>query len=251
MDWREFRERYAPGRPLVVAHRGVPVTMPENTLASFRLALQQGANALETDLRFSADDQIILHHDPTLERTTDGRGVVRDKTLAELKQLRTRKRDGTLTNEPIPTLLELIEMTNAEVPLLLELKDPLFLNPSHARALADLLASTGMTDKVALMSFHFEHVQSVAQVDADLAIGYISALNPIPMRGAQLLGPWWPLLLLNPFYALWGHAQGSIVAPLDPTPEGRIGIYKFFNVDALLADNPATVLAEVALIYGK
>lgn len=249
MDWREFRHRFAHGRPLVVAHRGVPVRCPENTLASFALALKQGANALETDLRFSADDQIVLHHDATLERTTNGAGAVRAHTLTELKRLRTRKRDGTLTEEPIPTLLELIESTGAQTPLLLELKDPLFLEPSHARALADLLSSTGMTDQVALMSFHFEHVQAVARADPALAIGYISALNPIPRRHARLLGPWWPLLFLNPLYVGWGHRLGSIVAPLDPTPESRVWLYKLLNVDALLADDPASVLAAVARAY--
>ncbi len=106
-----------------------------------------------------------------------------------------------------------------------------------------------MSDKVALMSFHFAHVQSVALADPNLAIGYISALNPIPRRHARLLGPWWPLLLVNPFYALWGHAQGSIVAPLDPTPESRVWLYKLLNVDALLADNPAAVIAAVDKAY--
>lgn len=249
MDWREFRSRFGEGRPLVVAHRGVPVSCPENTLASFALALQQGANALETDLRFTADDQIVLHHDATLERTTNGTGAVRAHTLTQLKTLRTRKRDGTLTDEPIPTLLELIELTGAKVPLLLELKDPLFLEPTHAMALANMLASTGMSEQVALMSFHFEHVQSVAAADPKLAIGYISALNPIPRRHAKLLGPWWPLLLINPFYALWGHAQGSIVAPLDPVPEARVPLYKLLNVDALLADDPAAVIAAVDKAY--
>lgn len=251
MDWRDFRERFAPGRPLVVAHRGVPVVCPENTLASFALALTQGADALETDLRFTADDQIVLHHDATLERTTNGSGAVRSHTLAQLKQLRTRTRDGELTDEPIPTLLDLIEMTGGRTPLLLELKDPLFLEAGHARVLADLLASTGMSGSVALMSFHFEYVQSVALADPTLQIGYISASNPLPRRHARLLGPWWPLLLVNPFYVAWGHRLGSIVAPLDPTPEARIWLYKLLNVDALLADNPATALDAVTRAYAQ
>jgi glycerophosphoryl diester phosphodiesterase len=79
MDWDTFREeRRRAGRPFVVAHRGAQLAEPENTLRAFLLALVQGADALETDLRFTADDQLILFHDPTLERTTEGAGPVRD-----------------------------------------------------------------------------------------------------------------------------------------------------------------------------
>lgn len=237
---------FAPkGRPMVVAHRGVPVTLPENTLASFALALEQGADALETDLRFTADDQIVLHHDVDLGRTTKGEGFVNDKTLAEMQDLQTRGRDKVWTNHRVPPLLELIALTQAQVPLLLELKDPKFLEEKYARILVDLLRSTGMAEKVALMSFHFDHVQSVARYAPECAVGYISALNPIPKRGAKLLGAWWPLLFLNPFYVLWGRAMGAVVAPLDPTPEGRIWYYKLLGVDALLADNPASVLSRL------
>ena len=96
-----------------------------------------------------------------LERTTTGSGPLAARTLAELKQLYTRNRDGTLSEERIPTLLELIAASGAQTPLLLELKDPLFLEPSHAAALAQTLAATGMTQRVALVSFHFDYVQAV------------------------------------------------------------------------------------------
>ena len=245
MHWRDFRTTYAHGRPLVVAHRGVPVSRPENTLASFRLALEMGANALETDLHFSADDQIVLHHDPTLERMTDGSGPVRGRTLAELKQLRTRMPDGAWVNEPISTLLELITLTNSAVPLLLELKDPLFLDEKYARILAELLAATGMTDKVALVSFHFDYVLSVERVAPGLPIGFITMDEALPKLGAQLQGPYWPLLQQNPEYVKQAHDLGSVVAPLDTTPEDRVPWYLSLDVDALLADDPAAVIAAL------
>ena len=97
MDWDNFREeRKLYGRPFVVAHRGARLVEAENTLRAFLLALVQGADALETDLRFTADDQLILFHDPTLERMTEGAGLVREHTLADLRSLRTRRPDGTL-----------------------------------------------------------------------------------------------------------------------------------------------------------
>lgn len=241
MDWKEFRATYAPDRPLIVAHRGVPVIEPENTLASFQRALDQGADALETDLRFTRDNVLVLHHDATLERMTDGTGPVRARTLAELKQLRTRKPNGGWSEERIPTLLELIALTEGKVPLLLELKDPLFTNPAHARMLADALAATGMSKDVAIASFHFDYVQGVQAVAPDIPIGFITLKDPRPRPGARILGPLWPLLLLNPWYMAKAHAQGSIVAPLDPNPEARIDWYLSLGVDALLANYPASV----------
>ena len=241
MDWKEFRATYAPNRPLIVAHRGVPMMEPENTLASFKRALDQGADALETDLRFTRDNVLVLHHDATLERMTDGTGPVRAHTLAELKQLRTRNPNGAWRNERIPTLLELITLTQAKVPLLLELKDPLFTNPAHARVLADLLAATGMTSSVAVASFHFDYVQGVQAVAPQIPMGYITLKDLKPKPGAQILGPLWPILLLNPWYMETARAQGSIVAPLDPNPEARIAWYLSLGVDAFLANYPAAV----------
>jgi glycerophosphoryl diester phosphodiesterase len=241
--WENFGAiRRSLGRPLVVAHRGAKALRPENTLAAFALALEQGADALETDLRFTRDGQIVLHHDATLDRTTTGGGPVGAHTLAEIKQLYTRNRDGTLSEERIPTLLELIAATGEQAPLLLELKDPLFLERSHAAALAQTLAATGMTRRVALVSFHFDYVQAVQAADPALPAGFITMMNPLPKRGAQLHGPFWPLLYLNPGYVAWAHRQGGIVAPLDPNPEARVQFYVRRNVDALLADNPASVL---------
>ena len=72
-SWDEFYQtRHLRRKPLVVAHRGASNVLPENTLASFALRLEQGADVLETDLRFTKDGEIVLFHDATLERMTEG-----------------------------------------------------------------------------------------------------------------------------------------------------------------------------------
>ena len=252
MNWQEFRsERQRRGRPFVVAHRGVPVLEPENTLPSFALALQQGADVLETDLRFTRDDQIVLFHDSTLERTTNGQGSVRDHTLQELQQLQTRAPSGALTAARIPTLSQLIEATNSQTPLLLELKDPLFADPSYARQLVDLLAHYGVLHSSAIISFQAAYVATVKAVEPAIPTGIITMRNPLPTGRAELLGPVWPLLYLNPLYVAWAHARGKVVAPLDPQPESRMGYYLRLGVDAVLADNPATVLAAIERNQGQ
>ncbi|MFO7635452.1 MAG: glycerophosphodiester phosphodiesterase [Caldilinea sp.] len=246
MDWDTFREeRRRAGRPFVVAHRGARLAEPENTLRAFLLALVQGADALETDLRFTADDRLILFHDPTLERMTEGAGLVRDHTLAKIKTLRTRRLDGALAEDRVPTLAELIEATGGQTPLLLELKDPLFLERKYAQILVDTLSQGGVLRRSALVSFQLEHVLAVKVVYPDIPVGHITVKNPWPRRDAQLLGPIWPLMYVNPFYTAMAHHMGSIVAPLDPTPEPRLRHYIRWGVDAVLADDPGGVRARI------
>lgn len=246
MDWDTFRsERQAAGRPFVVAHRGARLHEAENTVRAFLLALAQGADALETDLRFTADDRLILFHDPTLERMTEGAGLVRNHTLAQIQALRTRHPGGALVADRVPTLAELIEATGGQTPLLLELKDPLFLQSKYAQILIDTLAQGGVLRRSALVSFHFEHVAAVRAIHPDIPIGHITMRNPWPRPGAQLLGPIWPLMFVNPFYTAQAHRMGSIVAPLDPTPEPRLHHYVRWGVDAVLADDPGGVRARL------
>jgi glycerophosphoryl diester phosphodiesterase len=246
LTWDNFRDqRRIFGRPFVVAHRGAQTVQPENTLAAFLLALVQGADALETDLRFTADDELILFHDPTLERMTEGSGLVRDHTLAELRRLRLRKPGGDLVNEPVPTLAELIAATGGQTPLLLELKDPLFLQERYARKLVDILSEGGVLRRSALVSFHYEHVAAVQAICPAIPVGHITMKNPWPRRGVQLLGPVWPLLYLNPTYVALAHRLGCIAAPLDPNPIPRLSFYLAQQVDAVLADEPELVLGRI------
>lgn len=252
MNWSDFRQACkTQGRPFVIAHRGVPVAQPENTLPSFDLALQQGADVLETDLRFSRDGEIVLFHDATLERMTDGQGAVSAHTVAELKRLHTRAPDGAWTTAPIPTLVELLDHTHSQTPLLLELKDPRFTQRHAAECLVRLLEAYGMLQRTAVISFHAHHVATVKTVCPEIPTGAITLKNPLVTGNTELLGPLWPLLYLNPLYTAWAHRLGKVVAPLDPQPESRIGYYLRLGVDALLADHPASVLQVIGQYKGN
>ena len=101
-----------------IAHRGLAPGYPENTLAAYREAIKLGAEALEIDLRGTKDGEVVILHDETLERTTDGTGKVTDKTLAELKRLDAGK------GERIPTYEEVLQLVNGTgVKLLLDIKE--------------------------------------------------------------------------------------------------------------------------------
>lgn len=247
MNWDKFFQiRAELGRPLVMAHRGTSALLPENSLSAFERALADEADILETDLHFSKDDELVVIHDATLERTVEGTGNVRDYTLAELKQFRLKQPpERADVVESILSLRELLVFCNGAVPLALELKTDLFLQPRYARLLTDLLAQFNMLEECAVISFNKARIAAVKQVAPSLAGGWITLNNPFPNQPTELLGPFWPLLLLNPFYIKKAHSMGKIVAPLDPAPEARLGLYQRIGVDVLLTDNPAKTLAAL------
>src|SRR5512132_2581784 len=97
-------------QPIIFAHLGASANAPENTLAAFELALEQNADAIELDVKLSADGQVIVIHDPTVDRTTGSHGRVKDLSLAELRSLDAGSFfSEKYTGEKIPTLEEEFE----------------------------------------------------------------------------------------------------------------------------------------------
>jgi glycerophosphoryl diester phosphodiesterase len=94
----------------VAAHRGGAALAPENSLTAFRGALALGVDALEFDVHLSADGEPVVIHDATLERTTTGRGAVGDATLAQLRTLHLKARDGGVTADTVPPLAEVLDL---------------------------------------------------------------------------------------------------------------------------------------------
>jgi glycerophosphoryl diester phosphodiesterase len=102
-----------PEMPLrgLCAHRGAMATHPENTLSAFKAAIAQGAHMIEFDVHLSKDKELVIIHDDTVDRTTDGKGKVADLTLQELRSLDAGKWKGLkFTGEKIPTLAQTLEM---------------------------------------------------------------------------------------------------------------------------------------------
>jgi len=94
----------------VAAHRGGAALWPENSLLAFRSALALGVDALELDLHLTADGEVVVLHDPTLERTSSGRGAVRDARLADLASVRLKTPEGAATVERVPTLAQVLDL---------------------------------------------------------------------------------------------------------------------------------------------
>jgi glycerophosphoryl diester phosphodiesterase len=107
-----------------VAHRGSSADRPENTLAGFRRAFEVGATATEMDVRTTKDQQLVLSHDADLKRTTNGTGLIADKTLAELKQLDAGSWfDPKFKHERMATLKEALKVCHGKIDVLLDLKE--------------------------------------------------------------------------------------------------------------------------------
>ncbi len=110
--------------PWVSAHRGGATRgFPENCIATFENTLQRTFAVLEIDPRYTKDGAIVVHHDARLERTTTGSGLVADRTLDELKQLRLKDLEGNVTEHPIPTLDEVLQWARGKTLLILDQKD--------------------------------------------------------------------------------------------------------------------------------
>ncbi len=225
-------------RPYVMAHRGNRVACPENTLAAFRRALADGADILETDLHLSRDGVFMCIHDATVDRTTDGRGRVADLTLAELKQLSAAGGRPEFRDERLPTLAEFLGLLPPDIYAALELKTDRFLEPAVCRRLVAEVEAAGMRGRMVALSFRLARAQAVRAVAPDIPIGLITLDQPLPRVDAQLFGPFWPLVLANPAYALMAHRRGAAACPLDPTPDSRLWLYRLLGFDAVLTDDP-------------
>jgi len=138
------------GRFFVVAHRGASGHEPENTLRAVRRAIEIGADVVEVDVRVSKDGALVVIHDDTVDRTTSGRGKVRDMTAAELRSLDAGK------GERIPLLEEVLDEVKGRVALFLELKEL----EAAAPALR-LVKERGMLDQVLFISFDPETLSAV------------------------------------------------------------------------------------------
>src|SRR6267142_482941 len=107
----------------VAAHRGGSLLWAENGLTAFRNALALSADYLELDTHLTADGEVVVIHDPTLDRTTTGRGPVASARLADLASTRLRARDGRVTEDGVPTLAQVLDtLKPSPAGLLLEIK---------------------------------------------------------------------------------------------------------------------------------
>ncbi|TXS49669.1 glycerophosphodiester phosphodiesterase [Streptomyces sp. OR43] len=136
---------------LTIGHRGVMGVEPENTLRSFIHAEQTGMDLIELDLHLSKDGALAVMHDAEVDRTTDGKGPIADKTLSELRELDAGQ------GERVPVFEEVLDAVRS--PLQAEIKDV-----AAARTLAEVMRRRDLVDRVEVISFHDEAIAEIAQL---------------------------------------------------------------------------------------
>ena len=224
-------------KPYIMAHRGNPTVCPENTLASFQQAVEDGADIIETDLHLTKDGEFVCIHDATVDRTTDGHGPVADKTLEELRKLKAGCGFEGFSRESIPSLKEVISILPADVALALELKIDGFLEEEICGRLVDLLKESRILERTLIISFSLPRTQAMKAVEPGILTGWITLSRKRPIKGPDLLGPAWPILMANPLYVLWAHGQGQAVCALDNQTDSRLWLYRFLGCDAVLTND--------------
>jgi glycerophosphoryl diester phosphodiesterase len=165
------------GIPLVGGHRGNPAEHPENTLVSFRSAIELGVDMIECDVHLSADGELVVIHDHTLDRTTNGTGLVAQRTLAELRALDAGQ------GEQLPVLAEVCELARDRVGLCVEVKQIPIPYPGLEEKLIACLGALGMLDQTAVIGFDHRSVRRLKELEPRLAVGVLEGARPIDPAG--------------------------------------------------------------------
>jgi glycerophosphoryl diester phosphodiesterase len=174
----------------VQAHRGFSELYPENTLLAIAKALDAGADQVEVDLALTADGHVVLMHDRTVGRTTDGEGPVSSLTLEQLREFDAGSWKGAaFAGEPIPTLREALELAAGRGVLNLEIKarDRTFAEVLDTVAAAvELVHELGAGDRVVFSSFDLRALQAVREIDPELRLTIIDWDPPSSFDGLDI-----------------------------------------------------------------
>jgi len=160
-----------------IAHRGASAYEPENTLRSFRKAIEIGADMIEFDVRQTLDGQLVVIHDRRVNRTTDGTGFVSDKSLGELKEL-----DAGM-GEKIPTLEEAFELGRGRTGFVIELKEN-----GIEEKVVKRVREFGLTDHTFIVSFKSPRLRVIKEIDPDMKTGLIVLASTNPVKLAERCG---------------------------------------------------------------
>jgi glycerophosphoryl diester phosphodiesterase len=248
-------------RPLVYAHRGGAALRPENTLAAFEHGLSLGADGLEFDVHLSRDGVVVVHHDDTLERTTNATGAIAARSAAELARVDAGWNFRGSGDFPfrgqgmsIPTLRQVLE--RYPVPAIIELKTP---DPALARTTVDEIRAAGAVDRVAFGSFYYRALRAARSYEPRIPTGAASEET----RWA-LYRSWvhWPLgatryrefqvpetagrtTIVTPQFIRYAHHAGLPVKVWTVNEPADMDRLLGWGVDALISDRPDLAVAAV------
>ncbi len=232
-------ERGRRQRPLIGAHRGASARAPENTLAAFRAALDDGAEMIELDVHLTRDGALAVIHDGKTRRTTGVAGVVARLEMARLRRLDAGRYKGPAwAGEGIPTLDDVFALTQGRLAVNVEIKGGLAAVPAVAHAVAD----AGLRERVVVSSFDQRVVAAATSVRPPLLAGLLverPSADPVAAAravGASLLHVEHSHLSAPLVDLLHGAGLGVLAWTVnDPAEMRRLAA---LGVDAILSDDP-------------
>lgn len=240
-------------QPLIVAHRGDLECCPENTLAAFESAIVKGADTIELDAFLTRDDELVVHYDYTLGRTTTGTGYVGDFTLAEIKQLDAGAWfSAYFKSERIPTLGEVLEFGRGRVRFEVELRTPTL---DFLKRLLTKLTRYEVEADVELTSPHLPLLGMVKAIKPEFRTGMFVPVFPswmpsnvgqrhvcdyLALLDAQVAHL--PASLLNPAFVEELHLRGRLVHGADINTEADIARTVKMGVDQISTNHLELVL---------
>jgi glycerophosphoryl diester phosphodiesterase len=245
-----------------VAHRGSSEALAEHTLGAYRRAVREGADALECDVRLTADGHLVCLHDRRVERTSDGRGVVSSLELADLHDLDFASWKGNTTEVPdhddsrrVLTLNRLLDMVAAEerrVEVAVETKHPTRYAGLVERRLVELLESygwggSGPDKRVRVMSYSWASLRRVHERAPGLTTVYLMDRVPLRLRdgalprGVRIAGLSIDTVREYPQQVPRLHANGNQVHVHVVNEDADVRICLSLGVDAIITDRPGHV----------
>ena len=231
------------GRPLLGGHRGNPAENPENTMRSFRSAIDVGCDLIECDVHLSADGRLVVIHDHTLERTTNGTGLVRDHSAAELRKLDAGE------GEKIPLLQEVVELALGKVGLVIEIKQVPPLYPGLEEKLVNMLRQLGALSECAVVSFNHMAIHELRKIEPSLQLGILEGARPMhPAKllreaGADVYSPHWGAT--DPQVVKEVHSAGGAVGVWPVDDDTAVQWCKYCKPDSVFSNRPREVGAAL------
>jgi glycerophosphoryl diester phosphodiesterase len=234
-------------QPLIIAHRGSSAHAPENTLAAFQLAAEQGADAIELDVDLTRDGHAIIMHDAMIDRTTDGSGAVHDLTLEEIQRVDAGAwKDAAFQGERVPLLEEVFTVVGQRVLINVEVKSMSLRTNGVEAKVAALVQRYDLFERVIISSFNPLALRRIKHLEPRLACGLLYAPDlPIFLRQTWL-APLIPHLdarhphhsQVNPVLVQQWHARGQRVNVWAVNDAAMVQAMAQAGVDGIIGDDP-------------
>ncbi len=212
-------------------------------MRSFRSAIAAGCDLIECDVHLSSDGRLVVIHDHKLERTTNGTGLVKEHTAAELRKLDAGE------GEKIPLLQEVVELALGKVGLVIEIKQLPHLYPGLEEKLLNMLRQLGAVSECAVVSFNHAAIHELRKLEPRLQLGILEGARPmhpadlLREAGADVYSPHWGAT--DPQVVKEVHAAGGAVGVWPVDDDMAIAWCKYCKPDSIFTNRPKEVGAAL------